>query len=152
MSKPIATNKKAFRDYAFHETYECGIALSGGEVKSIRLGNVSFADSFARIDKNEVKLYNLHIEPYAQASYLNEDPDRIRKLLMHKKEIKKLIGKVAQQGYVLIPTKLYFNSRGFAKIELALGKSKKQYDKREDIKKRDINRDISRAIRNKQKR
>ena len=120
--------------------------LAGAEVKSIRANNVNFKDSFARIEADEVYLYNLHIEPYLQASYLNEDPDRKRKLLLHKKEIKKLAGLLSQRHLALIPTKLFFNSHGFVKVELALGKGKKLYDKREAIKKRTIAREIDRAV------
>lgn len=146
MGEAIASNKKAFRDYALFDKWECGIVLSGNEVKSIRDGHVSFTDAFATIEKEEVFLYNLHIDSYAQASYLNGDPDRVRKLLLHKKEIKKIMGKVTQGGWVLVPTKIYFNKRGIVKVEIAMGKGKKQYDKRESIKKRDIDRDISRAM------
>ena len=141
----IASNRKAFRDFAFIDRFECGIALKGGEVKSLRAGGVSFADAFARINGSEVLLYNLHINPYAQASHLNLEPDRPRKLLMHKQEIDKITGLVEQKKYLLIPTKIYFNKRGFAKVELGLGKGKKAHDKREDIKKRDIDREIKRA-------
>lgn len=148
-SKSIATNKKAFRDYFFLERWECGIALTGGEVKSLRQGSASFTDSFARVDDEEVWLYNLHIAPYAQASYLNEDPDRKRKLLLHKKEIQKIFGLVTQKNLTLIPTKIYFNRRGIAKVEIALAKGKKIYDKRETIKKRDEEREIRRAVRQK---
>src|SRR3989338_6555545 len=147
MSNIIATNKKAYRDFFFNETWECGIALVGAEVKSIRAGNVNFKDSFARVDDNEVLLYNLHIDPYQQASYLNADPDRPRKLLLNRKEIKKMLGKITQKNMTLVPTKLYYNKRGMVKVEVALGVGKKQYDKRESIKKRDIDRDISRAVR-----
>lgn len=146
MGEAIASNKKAFRDYALFDKWECGIVLSGNEVKSIRDGHASFTDAFAMIEKEEMFLYNLHIDPYAQASYLNGDPDRVRKLLLHKKEIKKIMGKITQGGWVLVPTKIYFNKRGMAKVEVAIGKGKKQYDKRESIKKRDINRDIDRAL------
>ena len=146
MGETIATNKKAFRDYAFFDKFEAGIALTGGEVKSIRAGNVNFKDSFARIDKEEMFLYNLHIDPYAQASHLNDDPQRPRKLLLNKKEILKILGQIAQKKWILIPTKIYFNNRGFVKVELALGKGKKLYDKREDIKKRDIDRELKRTI------
>lgn len=144
--KPIATNKKAYHNFHLTQNWECGIVLHGGEVKSIRAGEVNFADSYARVEGKELFLYNLHINPYLQASYLNEDPDRKRKLLLKKKEIERLIGAVAQKGLLLIPTKLYFNSRGFVKVELALGKGKKSYDKREDIKKRDIDRELKRAV------
>ena len=143
--KTVATNKKAFRDFFFQEKMECGIALKGSEVKSIRLGHVNFKDSFALLKEGEIVLYNLHIEPYAQASYMNPEPDRPRKLLLHKKEISKIVGQVAQKKFVLIPTRIYFNPRGLVKIELALGKGKRQYDKREAIKKRDVERDLKRA-------
>ncbi len=151
MGETIATNKKAYRDYFFTEKWECGIALTGGEVKSLRAAEVTFTDSFARLEKEEVYLHNLHITPYLQASYLNDSPDRPRKLLLHKKEIRKIMGYVAQKGLALIPTKIYFNNRGFAKVEIALGKGKKLYDKRETVKKRDIDRDIQRTIRQRKK-
>ena len=143
--KPVATNKKAYHNFHLSQNWECGIALQGGEVKSIRAGEVNFADSYARVEDNEVFLYNLHINPYLQSSYLNEDPDRKRKLLLHKKEIERITGFVAQRGYILVPTKIYFNKRGIVKVELALGKGKKLYDKREDIKKRDVDRELKRA-------
>jgi len=136
-SKAIATNPKAFKDYAVLETLECGIELKGSEVKSLRMGKMNLKDGFAHIDKNEVYLYNTHISPYAQASYLNVEPTRVRKLLLHKKQITRLMGQVAQRGFTLIPTKAYFNERGLAKIELALCKGKKLYDRREDIKRRE---------------
>ncbi len=151
MGEPIATNKKAYRDYFLSDFMEAGIALTGGEVKSIRAGNVSFKDAFARIDEDEVFLYNLHITLYPQASYLNDEPDRVRKLLLNKREIGRLIGSVVQKNLLLVPTKLYFNKRGMVKVELAVGRGKKQYDKRETIKKRDIDRDISRVIRQKKR-
>ena len=145
--KTIATNKKAYRDYFFQEKWECGISLKGSEVKSIRAGFVNFKDSFARVEKDEIYLYNLHINPYAQASYLNVEPDRPRKLLLHRKEINKIIGQVALKNLNLIPTRIYFNRRGLAKIELGIGKGKKSYDKREAIKKRDVDRELKRATR-----
>lgn len=151
MGDTVATNKKACRDYFFSDTWECGIALIGSEVKSLRAGEVNFKDSFARVEGEEVFLYNLHINSYKEASYLNEDPDRARKLLLHKKEIKKILGKTTQRGLALIPTKIYFNKRGLAKVELAVGKGKKTYDKRESIKKRDLDRDLSRAVRAKRR-
>jgi len=150
-SKTIATNKKAFRDYEIVQTWECGLALMGSEVKSLRAGEVNFADSFALVGGNEVYLYNLHIAPYAQASSMNPEPDRKRKLLLHQKEIEKILGLTTQKKLILIPTKIYFNKRGFAKVELGLGRSKKLYDKREDIKKRDVDREIKRAVRDRQK-
>ena len=148
MASTVATNKKAYRDFFFSDKWECGIELKGGEVKSIRAGKVNFKDTFARIDENEIFLYNLHIDPYAQASHMNDEPDRVRKLLLHRREIKKINGIIAQQNLALVPTKIYFNKRGFVKIEIALGKGKKLYDKRETIKKRNIDRDLGRAVKN----
>lgn len=150
-SKTIATNKKAYRDYSIVQTWECGIALKGGEVKSLRAGEVNFTDSFALAEGGEIYLYNLHIAPYAQAGLMNPTPDRERKLLLHRKEINKILGLTTQKRLVLIPTKLYFNKRGFAKVELALGRSKKLYDKREQIKKRDIERELKRTMRHQMK-
>ncbi|OGX38488.1 MAG: SsrA-binding protein [Omnitrophica WOR_2 bacterium RIFCSPHIGHO2_02_FULL_50_17] len=146
MAETIATNKKVFRDYMLSDRWECGIELKGGEVKSVRAGHVNFKDSFARVFEDEAYLYNLYIDPYRQASYLNEDPERPRKLLLHKQEIKKISGHVSQRGLLLVPTKIYFNNRGFVKVEIAIGKGKKLYDKRETIKKKDLQRDLSRRI------
>lgn len=151
MSSAIATNKKAFRDYFLSNQIECGIELQGSEVKSLRAGEVNFKDSFARIEGNEVYLYSLYIAPYLQASYLNIDPERKRRLLMHKKEIKRLGSTVAEKNLTLVPTKIYFNKRGLIKVEIALGKGKKMYDKRETIKKKDINRELQRVMRSKLK-
>ncbi len=145
-SKPIVTNRKAFRDYFIEEQYECGIELKGAEVKAIRAGHVHFKDSFARIDGQEIFLHNLHIDPYAQASYMNPESDRVRKLLLHKKEIKKILGRTAQKGLTLIPLKIYFNQRNFAKVSIGLAKGKKFYDKREDMKKKDADKQIQRAV------
>ncbi len=149
-SKTLATNKKAYRDLHLMDRWECGLILKGGEVKSLRAGGVNFKDSFARMDGEELVLFNLHIDPYMQASYENLESDRPRKLLLHKKEILKIIGIISQKGLVLVPTKIYFNKRGFAKIEIALGKGKKLYDKRDDIKKRDVDRELKRATQQKQ--
>lgn len=137
MSNVIATNHKARRDYEVLESFECGIELKGSEVKSLRDSKITLEDSFARVDNNEIILYSAHISPYEQASYLNVDPLRPRKLLLHRQQIDKLSGKIAQKGLTLVPLKAYFNARGFAKIELALCKGKKIYDKREDIKRRE---------------
>jgi SsrA-binding protein len=142
----IATNKKAFRDFFLSESWEAGIALNGGEVKSIRAGYVNFKDSFARVEKDEIYLYNLYVNPYAQASFLNLETDRPRKLLLHKKEIQKIEAFVNQKKLALVPTRLYFNNRGFVKVELSLGKGKRQFDRREDIKKRDIDRALKRVL------
>lgn len=146
MGQAVATNKKAFRNYFLSDKWECGIILHGGEVKSVRAGNVNFKDSFARVEGEEIFLYNLHIDQYQQAGYVSEDPDRRRKLLLHKREIKKILGTTAQKNLTLVPTKVYFNNRGFVKIEIALAKGKKLYDKRETIKKRDIDRDLGRRL------
>ncbi|MCA9400377.1 MAG: SsrA-binding protein SmpB [Candidatus Omnitrophica bacterium] len=148
MATTSVTNKKAFRDYFLSDNLECGIELHGGEVKSIRGGYVNFKDSFARIEGGEVLLYSLHVTPYKESSYLADTADRPRKLLLHKKEIMKLQKKIDQQGVTLIPTKLYFNKRGFVKIEIALGKGKKMFDKRETVKKRNVNRDLKRMLKN----
>lgn len=147
MGDTIATNKNAFRDYALTQTWECGIELKGCEVKSLRAGHVSFRDSFARVENGRVLLYSLRIEPYQPASYMNVDPDRIRVLLLNKPEIKKLDAAMCQKGLTLIPTKMYFNDRGYAKVQLALGRGKKLYDKRDDIKKRDVDRSLRRTLR-----
>ncbi|MCR4336526.1 MAG: SsrA-binding protein SmpB [Candidatus Omnitrophica bacterium] len=146
-AKTIAVNKKAYHNFVLTHKWECGIVLTGGEVKSVRAGEVNFADSFARIEEKEVFLHNLHINPYRQASYMNDEPDRIRKLLLHRKEIEKINGYVSTKGMTLIPTKVYFNSRGILKVELALGRGKKLFDKREDIKKRTIDRALKRISR-----
>ena len=146
MGETIITNSKAYYDYELSEKLECGIELAGSEVKSLRAAQVSFKDAFALIEREEVLLYNMHIEPYAQASYMNPPPDRKRKLLLHKKQIRKLAAKVSQGGCTLIPTKMYFNAKGKAKVEIAIGKGKRQYDKRETIKKRSVEREMDRAM------
>jgi len=143
----IATNKKAFRDYEILERIEAGISLVGSEVKSLRASKASLVDGFARIDGDEVNLYNVDIAAYAQASYLNVEPKRVRKLLLHRAQILKLREKTSQRGFVLVPLKLYFNSRGVAKIEMALAKGKKLYDRRSDIKKKEADMAIRRAVR-----
>jgi len=145
-SKNIATNKKAFRDYFVVERYECGIELKGSEVKSIRAGHVHFKDSFARIEKEQVFLYSLHIDAYAQASYLNPESDRMRRLLLHKKEIKKILGYMTQKGLTLVPLSIFLNKRNLVKVSLGLVKGKKLYDKREAIKKREGKKQIDRII------
>lgn len=148
MSNIIATNRKAYRDYEVLESLECGIELKGSEVKSLRAARINLNDSFARFEENEIYLYNAHIGHYAQASYLNVDPDRQRKLLLHKKQLVRINGKLTQKGLTLIPLKIYFNDRGFAKIELALCKGKKLYDKREDVKRRETDKLLRRVIKN----
>ncbi len=148
MSNIIATNRKAYRDYEVLESLESGIELKGSEVKSLRAARINLNDSFARFEGNEIFLYNAHISHYAQASYLNVDADRPRKLLLHKKQIQRINGKLTQKGLALIPLKIYFNERGFAKVELALGKGKKIYDKRETIKRRETDKLLRRVIKN----
>lgn len=136
--KVVATNKKAYTDYEILETYEAGIVLKGTEVKSLREGNVHFKDSFCRFKDGELYLLNLHISPYRHGSIHNHDPERPRKLLLHKKELKRLIGKVQEERVTIVPLKIYFNDRGFAKVEIAVARGKKKYDKREAIKKREM--------------
>lgn len=150
IGKVIAQNKKARHDFHIEETYEAGIVLQGTEIKSIRAGKVSIKDSFARIENGEVFLYNMHISPYEQGNRYNHDPLRTRKLLLHRREISKLIGAAKEQGYSLVPLKIYLKD-GFAKIQLALAKGKKLYDKRENLKQKDAQREIAKAFREKQK-
>lgn len=152
MSKIIATNRKAHRDYAVLESIECGIELKGSEVKSARASKVNLNDSFARVEGNEVILYNTHISPYAEASYLNVEPVRQRKLLLHKKQIRKIAGQLTQRGLTLVPLKMYFNDRGFLKVELALCRGKRLYDKREDIKRREVELEMRRALKGRRSR
>ena len=142
--KVVATNRKALYNYSIIETVEAGIQLMGTEVKSLRDGQASLVDSYARVDGTEVFLYNMHIPPYKFGNYANPDPIRPRKLLLHKKQIIKLMGELANKGLVLIPLKLYFKN-GIAKVELSLARGKKLYDKREAIKKRESDRELKRA-------
>jgi SsrA-binding protein len=143
--KLIAQNKKARHEYAIIDTYECGIVLMGTEVKSLRLGRASLADAFATIDAAEVYLHNVHIPEYAFGSWTNHTPRRVRKLLLHKGEILRLIGKTKESGLTLVPLSLYF-SEGKVKVEIALAKGKKSWDKRQDLAKRDADREVSRAL------
>lgn len=143
--KIIATNKKAYHDYFIEETVEAGIQLVGSEVKSLRLGNVNLKDSFALIKDNEAFLYNVHISPYAKGSYFNPEPRRTRKLLLHKKEIERLGGKVERKGYTLVVTKLYFK-QALVKAELALAKGKELHDKRQALKEKQLDRDAARQL------
>ncbi|MFP4375477.1 MAG: SsrA-binding protein SmpB [Spirochaetales bacterium] len=144
--KTISTNRRAFHDYAFDERFECGIELLGSEVKSLRAGHVSFSDSYARIKDGELWLVGLRISPYSEASIFNHDPDRERRILVHKQETKRMKRRLDERGYTLIPTKLYFKG-GLVKLELGLGKGKREFDKRQDIKKRDQRRDAEREAR-----
>jgi SsrA-binding protein len=143
--KVIAQNKKARHDYFIEETLEAGIVLSGTEVKSIRQGKVSLKDSYAMIDKGEVFVSGMHISPYEQGNIFNKDPLRDRKLLLHKAEIRKLLGYIQQKGLTLVPLQAYFK-RGKVKVELGIAKGKKLYDKRDDIAARDAKREIDRKL------
>lgn len=143
--KIIAQNKKARHDFLVVDTFECGIVLMGTEVKSLRLGRASLIDGFATIDNGEVYLHNVHIPEYAFGSWTNHTPRRVRKLLLHKGEILRLIGKIKESGLTLVPLSLYF-VEGKVKVELALAKGKKTYDKRQDMAKRDADREISRVL------
>jgi len=140
---PLIKNRKARFNYEIYETYEAGLVLKGNEVKSMRNGKVSLTDSYARLRGGELYLIHFHIEPYKQGSWTNEEPLRPRKLLLHKREIKRLTGKVQERGLVLVPLKVYFKN-GFAKVLLGLGRAKKLYDKREKIKKRQLEREMGR--------
>ncbi|SKA93676.1 SsrA-binding protein [Caloramator quimbayensis] len=139
--KNLAENRKARHDYFIEETYEAGIELFGTEVKSVKLGKANLKDSYAEIKNNEIYVYNMHISPYEKGNIFNRDPLRPKKLLMHKSEIRRLSGYVSQKGYTLVPIALY-QIRGLVKVELALAKGKKLYDKREDIAKRDAQREV----------
>ena len=144
-SRIIAQNKKAYHDFIVEETYEAGIELSGTEVKSLRRGNANLKDSFCRIEDGEIFAYGIHISPYEQGNIFNKDPLRVKKLLMHRREINKLFGLVSQKGYTLVPLSLYF-SGSRVKVQLALCTGKKLYDKRESDAKRSAARDIDRAM------
>lgn len=144
-SRIIAQNKKAYHDFFVEETYEAGIELSGTEVKSLRRGNANLKDSFCRIEDEEIFAYGIHISPYEQGNIFNKDPLRVKKLLMHRREINKLFGLVSQKGYTLVPLSLYF-SGSRVKVQLALCTGKKLYDKRESDAKRSAARDIDRAM------
>ena len=134
--KLIANNKKAYHDYFIEETFEAGIALHGTEVKSLRMGKCSVKESFVRIEKGEVYVYNMHISPYEKGNIFNKDPLRTRKLLLHKSEIRKMTGAIAQKGYTIVPLKVYLKG-SLVKVEIGLARGKKLYDKRQDIAKKD---------------
>lgn len=144
--KIVATNRKAFHDYFIEDKFEAGIVLQGTEVKSLRDGRVNLQDSYASVRDAEVFLHNCHISPYSHGNIMNHDPTRVRKLLLHKTEINKLMGKTQQRGLTLIPLRIYFSKRGHAKVELGLAKGKKLYDRRESIKAREAGREVERAI------
>ncbi len=141
--KLIANNKKAFHDYFIEEKYEAGISLAGTEVKSLRMGKCSVKESFIRIENGEVVIYGMHISPYEKGNIFNKDPLRPRKLLMHKYEINKIAGKMAQKGYTVVPLQVYFKV-SLVKVEIALARGKKLYDKRQDIAKKDMRRESER--------
>jgi len=149
-NKIVTENRKARHEYHIMETYEAGLALTGTEVKSLRLGRVSLQDSFARVESAELILYNMHVSQYDQGNQFNHEPKRKRKLLMHKREIIRLLGKSREKGLALIPLKIYFKN-GYAKVELALAKGKKTYDRREDVAARDAKRDMDRAMKERAK-
>ena len=141
--KLIANNKKAYFDYFIEDTWEAGIALHGTEVKSVRMGKCSIKEAFIRVEDGEVFVYNMHISPYEKGNIFNKDPLRPKKLLMHKSEIRKLTGKLAEQGYTLVPVEVYLKG-SLVKVEIALAKGKKLYDKRQDIAKKDMRREAER--------
>lgn len=143
--KLIANNKKAYHDYFIDETYEAGVALHGTEVKSMRMGKCSIKESFIRIENGEVFVYGMHVSPYEKGNIFNKDPLRVKKLLMHKYEINKLSGKIAEKGYTLVPLQVYFKE-GKVKVEIGLARGKKLYDKREDIAKKDARREMEREF------
>ena len=148
--KLICNNKKAFHNYFIEEKFEAGMVLKGTEVKSLRMGKANLNDSFALVKNGEAFLNNLHISPYDFGNRENHDPERVRKLLLHRKEIDKLYGKVREQGYSLVPLRLYFKN-GLVKVEMGLAKGKKLYDKREDMKKKEMGRDMAQAIKSRKR-
>ena len=143
--KLIANNKKAYHDYFIDETYEAGISLHGTEVKSMRMGKCSIKESFIRIENGEVFVYGMHVSPYEKGNIFNKDPLRVKKLLLHKFEINKLAGKVAEKGYTLVPLQVYFKE-GKVKVEIDLARGKKLYDKRADIAKKDMRREAEKEF------
>ena len=142
----MATNKKAYHDYFIDDTIECGMVLKGPEVKSLRAGKVNLKDGYAKVKDGEVFVYNIHISPYSHTTYGAPEPERVRKLLLNRREIKKLIGKVKEKGIALVPLKIYFKSNGKAKLELGLCRGKKLYDKRATLKKKESDREMERAL------
>ncbi|MCL2789860.1 MAG: SsrA-binding protein SmpB [Desulfobulbus sp.] len=145
--KIVSKNKKAFHDYHIEQTLEAGMVLTGPEVKSLRAGKVNLRDGYAQLKDGEVFLHNVHISPYSYATHVDQDPLRVRKLLLHRREIRKLIGKLHEKGIALIPLKIYFIESGKAKVELALARGKKLYDKRAALKERESNREMERSLR-----
>ena len=146
--KTVAVNKSVSHDYLVLETFEAGLALVGSEVKSVRAGRVSLKESYAEVRNGEVFLVKCHISPYEAANIFNHDPLRERKLLLHRREIRRLAGKVQERGLTLVPTKVFLGDRGKVKLELALARGKREHEKREAIKKRDTDREIRAALKN----
>ena len=146
MGKLLSQNKKARHDYFIEDTYECGIALTGTEIKSARQGKINLKDSYAKVKDDQVTVYNMHIAPYEQGNRFNVDSRRPRKLLLHKREIRKLIGYTSQDGLTLVPLRVYLNDRGLAKLELAVARGKKNYDKRDDMAKKDADRKMQQMM------
>jgi SsrA-binding protein len=144
--KVVATNRKAYHDYFIEEKFEAGIMLTGTEVKSLREGRANLQDSYASVKDGEAFLHHCHISPYSHGNLMNHDPLRVRKLLLHKKEIHKLLGKTQQKGLTLVPLRIYFSERGKAKVELGLAKGKKLHDRRDTVKSREASREVERAI------
>ena len=144
-TKLIANNKKAYHDYFIEDTWEAGISLAGTEVKSLRMGKCSVKESFIRIEGGEVIVYGMHISPYEKGNIFNKDPLRPRKLLLHKYEINKIAGKIAEKGYTMVPLRVYFKG-SLVKVEIGLAKGKKLYDKRQDIAKKDMKREAEREF------
>ncbi|WP_139492699.1 SsrA-binding protein SmpB [Brevibacillus dissolubilis] len=149
-TKPVASNRKARHDYHIEEVYETGIELTGTEIKSVRAGKVQLKDSFARIENGEMMLHNVHISPYEQGNRFNHEPERKRRLLMRRLEILKLNQQVREKGLSLVPLSMYLKG-GWCKVELALVRGKKNYDKRDDLKKKEAAREVERALRDRQK-
>ena len=143
--KLIANNKKAYHDYFIEEKYEAGISLAGTEVKSLRMGRCSIKEAFIRIEHDEVFVYNMHISPYEKGNIFNKDPLRVRKLLLHRQEIRKIQGHITQKGYTIVPLSVYF-SGSLVKVEIGLAKGKKLYDKRQDIAKKDQRREAEKEF------
>lgn len=143
--KLVANNKKAYHDYFIEEKYEAGVVLHGTEVKSMRMGKCSIKEAFIRIENGEIYAYGMHVSPYEKGNIFNKDPLRVKKLLLHKQEINKLTGKIAEKGYTLVPLQVYFKD-GLAKVEIGLAKGKKLYDKRQDIAKKDQRREAEKEL------
>ena len=143
--KLVANNKKAYHDYFIEEKYEAGLALHGTEVKSLRMGKCSIKEAFVRIEQGEVFVYGMHVSPYEKGNIFNKDPLRVKKLLLHRQEIRRMEGRIAEKGYTLVPLQVYFRD-GLAKVEIGLAKGKKLYDKRQDIAKKDQRREDRKSV------